>query len=61
MLYPQICISLRIFLSIPASAASAKQSISKIALIKNQLRSTKKQERQTSLMILSIELYSIAC
>ncbi|CAB4018775.1 zinc finger MYM-type 1-like, partial [Paramuricea clavata] len=54
-LYPQICICLRIFLSIPVSVASGERSFSKLALIKNRLRSTMSQERLSSLMLLSIE------
>ena len=54
-LYPQICICLRIFLSIPGSVASGERSFSKLALIKNCRRSAMKQERLTHLMILSIE------
>ena len=54
-LYPQICICLRIFLSIPVSVASGERSFSKLALIKNRLRSTMSQERLNSLMLLSIE------
>lgn len=53
--YPQICICLRIFLAIPVSVASGERSFSKLALIKNRLRSTMSQERVTNLMVLSIE------
>ena len=51
-LYPQICICLRIFLSIPVSVASGERSFSKLALIKISIVS---QERLNSLMLLSIE------
>lgn len=54
-LYPQICICLRIFLSIPVSVASGERSFSKLALIKSRLRSTMTQERIANLMVLSIE------
>ena len=54
-LYPQICICLRIFLSIPVSVASGERSFSKLALIKNRLRSTMTQDRIANLMVLSIE------
>ena len=54
-LYPQVCICFRIFLSIPVSVASGEGSFSKIALIKNRLRSTMTQDRLSSLMTLSIE------
>ena len=54
-LYPQICVCLRIFLAIPVSVASGERSFSKLALIKNRLRSTMSQDRLSSLMMLSIE------
>ena len=54
-LYPQICICLRIFLSIPVSEASGERLFSMLALIKNRLRSTMSQERLNSLMLLSTE------
>ena len=54
-LYPQVCICLRIFLSIPVSVASGERSFSKLALIKNRLRSTMTQDRLSSRITLSIE------
>ena len=54
-LYPQICVCLRIFFAIPVSVASGECSFSKLALIKNRLRSTMSQDRLSSLMMLSIE------
>ena len=54
-LYPQICICLCIFLSIPVSVVSGECSFSKLALIKYCRRSTITQQRLTDLMILSTE------
>lgn len=53
--FPNFCISLRIFLTIPISVASGERSFSKLKLIKNYLRSTISQERCTNLAIISIE------
>ena len=52
---PNICVSLRIFLTIPATVASAERSFSKLKLINNYLRSTMSQDRVISLARLSIE------
>ena len=54
-LYPQICLCLRIFISIPMSVTSGERSFSKLRLIKNRLRSTMLQDRLSRLMLLSIE------
>ena len=54
-LYPQICICLRIFLSVPVSVALGERCFSKFALIKDCRRSSMKQQRLTNLMILSAE------
>ena len=54
-LYPQVCICLRIFLPIPGSVACGERPFSKLALIKNRLRSTMTQDRLSSLIALSIE------
>lgn len=53
--YPNIEISLRIFLTMPVSVASCERSFSKLKLIKNYLRSRTGQSRLSSLAILSIE------
>lgn len=50
-------ISLRIFLSMMVSNASAEISFSKLKLIKNVLRNTMKQDRLNNLNILNIENY----
>ena len=52
---PQVCIALRIFATIPVTVCSGERSFSKLALIKNKLRSTMGQGRLNSLTILSIE------
>ena len=54
-LFPNVCISLRILLTIPATVASAERSFSKLKLIKNYLRSTMSQSRLVDLARLSIE------
>ena len=54
-LFPNVCISLRILLTIPATVASAERSFSKLKLIKNYLRSTLSQTRLVDLARLSIE------
>lgn len=54
-LFPNVCIALRIFLTLPVTVASAERSFSKLKLIKNHLRSTMGQERLSSLSLLSIE------
>ena len=50
-----VCICLRIFLSIPVSVASRERSFSKLALIKDRLRSMMSRERPNSLMLLPIQ------
>ena len=54
-LFPNCCVALRIFCSIPATVAEAERSFSKLNIIKNYLRSTMTQERLTTLAMLSIE------
>nr|XP_047137555.1 zinc finger MYM-type protein 1-like [Hydra vulgaris] len=54
-IFPQVCVSLRIFLTFPVSTSEGERSSSKLAIIKNYLRSTMGQERLCYLMILSIE------
>ena len=53
--FPNLGISLRIFLTIPVSVASGERSFSKLKIIKTYLRSTISQERLTNLGIISIE------
>ena len=52
---PNICVSLRILLTIPAAVASAERSFSKLKLVKNYLRSIMSQDRLVDLARLSIE------
>ena len=47
-IFPNVCVSLRILLTIPATVASAERSFSKLKLMKNLLRSTMSQ---TNLLI----------
>ena len=54
-IYPNVYISIRIMLTMPASTASAERSFSKLKIIKNYLRNNKKQDRLSGLAILSIE------
>ena len=52
---PNLCICLRIFLTVCVSVASCERSFSKLKLIKTYLRSTMGQNRLSNLAILSIE------
>ena len=54
-LFPNICVSLRILLTIPATVASEERSFSKLKIVKNYLRSTMSQDRLVDLARLSIE------
>ena len=54
-IFPNVFISLRIFLTLPVTISSAERSFSKLKLIRNYLRSTMLQERLSDLTILSIE------
>ena len=54
-LFPNVCISLRIFLTIPATVESAERSFNKLKLAKNYLRSTMSQTRLVDVARLSIE------
>lgn len=53
--FPNVCVALRILLSLPVSVASGERSFSKLKLIKNYLRSTMSQERLVGLALMSIE------
>jgi len=53
--FANVCIAIRIFLTMPVTVASAERSFSKLKLVKNYLRSTMKQERLSSLAIMCIE------
>ena len=52
---PNVCVSLRILLTIPTTVASAERSFIKLKLITNFLRSTMSQTRPVDLARLSIE------
>ena len=54
-LFPNDCISLRIFLTIPATLASSERFFSKLKLVKNYLRSVISQTRLVDLARLNIE------
>ncbi len=54
-LFPNLCVSLRIFLTIPATVASAERSFSKLKQIKNYLRTTMTQGWLVDLARFSIE------
>ena len=54
-LFPNVCISLRLFLTIPAKVASAERIFSKLKLAKNYLRSAMSQTRLVDLARLNIE------
>lgn len=53
--FPEVCIGLRIFFSLPVTVAEGERSFSKLSLIKNYLRSTMLEDRLNGLAILSIE------
>lgn len=54
-LFPNLVISIRIFLTLPVTVASGERSFSKLKIIKNYLRSTMGQQRLSDLSIISIE------
>ena len=55
ILFPNVCVVLRIFLTIPVTVATGERSFSKLSLVKNKLRNSSTQERVVSLSSLSIE------
>lgn len=54
-LFPNLIVALRIFITIPASAASAERSFSVLKRVKNVLRATMCQDRLSSLGVLAVE------
>jgi len=54
---PNAYIALRLYLTIPLTNCEAQRSSSKLALIKNRLRSTQIEDRLNALTIMSIENY----
>jgi hypothetical protein len=53
--FPNLCIALRILLTMSVTVASAERSFSKLKLIKNYPRTTMSQQRLTSLAVIAIE------
>jgi len=53
--FVNVCIAIRIFLTMTVTVASAERSFSKLKLVKNYLRSKMKQERLSGLLVMSIE------
>jgi len=53
--FPNVYIALRLYMTIPLTNCEAEYSFSKLALIKNQLRSTQIEDRLNALTIMSIE------
>lgn len=54
-IFPQLCIALRIFISIPVSVARGERSFSKLSLVKSCIRSTMSHKRLSALVMLSAE------
>lgn len=54
-IFPNVMIGLRIFLTIPATVASAERSFSTLKRVKSVLRSTMCQDRLSSLGVLAVE------
>lgn len=52
--FPNVNIALRIYLTLPVTNASGERSFSKLALIKNRLRTTMGQNRLNSLAVMSL-------
>lgn len=55
--FPNICIALRIYSTLPTRSASCERSFSQLTLIKNYLRSSMSQERLSGLEILAIFIF----
>ena len=53
--FPYICMTCRIFCTLPVTVASAEQSFSPMARVKNALGSTLDQERLAGLGVLAIQ------
>ena len=53
--FPNVCVGLRIYLSLMVSNCSGERSFSKRALIKNKMRSTMGDRRLSALELLSLE------
>ena len=53
--FPNACVALRIYLCLMVSNCTGERSFSKMALIKNKLRSTMSDKRLSALELLSLE------
>lgn len=53
--FPNLSVTLRIFLTMPVTVAHGERSFSKLKIIKNYLRSSMSQNRLTNLAVISIE------
>ncbi|GKB94813.1 zinc finger MYM-type protein 1 [Tanacetum coccineum] len=51
----ELCVELRVLLTIPLTVTSAERSFSKLKLLKSYLRSTMSQERLNGLALIAIE------
>ena len=60
-IFPNVCIGLRMFCTLPVTVASAERSFSKLKLVKSFLRSKMGQERLSDLAMLSIEAKIARC
>ena len=54
-MFPNCCIALRLFCTLPVTVAEGERSFSTLDRVKNCKRSTMKQDRLSALSILSIE------
>ena len=54
-MFPNVCIALRIFCTLPVTVASGERSFSRLKLIKNFLRTNMSQQRLQDLAILCLE------
>ncbi|KAL7824863.1 hypothetical protein SRHO_G00343720 [Serrasalmus rhombeus] len=55
LVFPNLTVALRVFLTMPLTVASAERSFSKLKLIKTYLRSSMNNDRLTQLAVISIE------
>lgn len=55
LVFPNVTVALRVFLTMPLTVASAERSFSKLKLIKTYLRSNMSNDRLTQLAVISIE------
>jgi hypothetical protein len=53
--FPNVCVALRIYLTLPVTVCEGERSFSKLSLIKNVRRSSMHQSRLNALAIMSIE------